>query len=173
MGGTLREEQERSRGRLPHPLRAREPAELPGRYPHSKAPSRLHGSWGHRKEAEGRTAEAGGRGPPRREEQERRGGCVPCPLESGKPAVLPGEVPCPLRPAVGGTPGPLLFLEPKPHSPQPPGPFPALWVLSIGRTHHQTSPMLRPRPPQPRPPPAHIFSLLFSFSSSSFLLLWY
>ena len=33
------------------PTWAREPAELPSRYPASKAPSRLHRSWGHRREA--------------------------------------------------------------------------------------------------------------------------
>ena len=75
----------------------------------------------------GRSGEAGGRGPPRPEEQERRGGRLPRQLEPRKPAGLPGEVPCPLRPGVEGTPGPLLFLEPKPHPSQPPGPFPALW----------------------------------------------
>ena len=83
----------------------------------------------------GRSGEAGGRGPPRLEEQERRGGHLPCLLEPRKPAGLPGEVPCPLRPGVGGTPGYLLFLEPKPHPPQLPGPLPALWVLKIGPTH--------------------------------------
>ena len=71
-----------------------------------------------------------------REEQERSWGWRPHPLGPGEPAGLPGEVPCPLRPGVGGTPGPLLFLEPKPHPPEPPGPFPALWVLSIGPAHH-------------------------------------
>ena len=48
MGGTLREERERSRGRLPGSLGHREPAELPSQYPPSKAPSR---SWGHRRDA--------------------------------------------------------------------------------------------------------------------------
>ena len=82
----------------------------------------------------GRSREAGGRGPPRHQtrEQERRGGRLPCLLEPRKPSGLPGEVPFPLRPGVGVTPGRLLFLEPKPHSPQPSGSFPALWVLSIG-----------------------------------------
>ena len=73
---------------------------------------------------------------PRLEEQERRGGCLPLPLEPRKPARLPGEVSYPLRPVWGGMPEPLLFLEPKPHPPQPPGPFAALWVLSIGPSHH-------------------------------------
>ena len=94
-----------------------------------------HWSWGDRKEAEGRTGEAGGRGPPGPEEQEKRGGHFPHPLESRKPVWLPGEVPCPLRLWVGETPGPHLFLEPKPHPSQSPGPFPALWVLSKGTTH--------------------------------------
>ena len=57
-------------------------------------------------------------------------------LEPRMPAGLTGEVPCPLRPGVGATPGPLLFLESKPHPSQPPGPFIALWVLSIGPTLH-------------------------------------
>ena len=33
------------------PTQAGETAELPGRYPRFKAPSKLHGSWGHRREA--------------------------------------------------------------------------------------------------------------------------
>ena len=33
------------------PTRAREPAELPGLYPTSKAPAKPCGSWGHRREA--------------------------------------------------------------------------------------------------------------------------
>ena len=69
----------------------------------------------------------------------RRGG-VPHPLESGKPAGLPGGVPCPLRPEEGGMPGTLLLLapsvQPKPHPQHLPGPFPALWVLSMGPAHH-------------------------------------
>ena len=69
------------------------------------------------------------------EEWERRGRRLPGSLEHRKPAGLPGEVPCPLRPGLGGTPGSLLFLECKPHPPQPPGNFPAMWVLSIGPTH--------------------------------------
>ena len=86
------------------------------------------GAWGHRREA----------GEIRRgrwEEQETRGGHLLHPLESRKPSGLPGEVPFPLRPGVGGTPGPLLFLEPKPHLSQSLGPFPALWVLNIGPAH--------------------------------------
>ena len=71
----------------------------------------------------GRSGEAGGRDPPRPEEQERRGGRLPHPLKPRKPAGLPGEVPCPLRPGVGGTPGSLLFLEPKPHPPTVPRAF--------------------------------------------------
>ena len=63
----------------------------------------------------GRSGEAGRRGPPRLEQQERKGGHLPHPLEPRKPAGLPGEVPCPLRPGVGGTPGSFRFLEPKPH----------------------------------------------------------
>ena len=74
------------------------------------------------------------RGPAGGAGEERR--ALPRPLEPRMPAGLPGEVPCPLRPGVGVTPGPLLFLEPKPHPPQPPGPFPDLWVLSIGPAHH-------------------------------------
>ena len=92
--------------------------------PTSKAPSRPRRSWGHRREA-GEIRRGRWEGPSGTEEQERRGGCLPRPLEPRKPAGLPGEVPRPLRPGVGGTPGNLLFLEP----------FPALWVLSIGPTH--------------------------------------
>ena len=57
------------------------------------------------------------------EEQERRGGHLPCPLEPRKPAGLPGEVTCSLRPGLGGLPGPLLFLEPKTHPHSPHGLF--------------------------------------------------
>ena len=139
MGGALREEQESSRGRLPHPLRLGEPAELPGQSPALQSPLQvmwLLGGIGRRPRGEQERQTGGGLPDPRQEEQERRGGRLPHPLEPRKPAGLPGEVPCPLRPGVGGTPGPLLFLEPKPHSPQPPGPFPALRVLSIGPAHH-------------------------------------
>ena len=57
--GAIQEERERSRARLPCPLGPWEPAELPGLYPPSKAPSRPLDSWGHK----GRWGEAGGRGP--------------------------------------------------------------------------------------------------------------
>ena len=83
----------------------------------------------------GRSGEAGGRGLPRPEEQERRGAYFSQPIRAQEACWAPGEVPCPLRPGVRGTTGALLFLEPKPNPPQPPGPFPALWVVSIGPTH--------------------------------------
>ena len=87
---------------------------------------------------------------------------MPRPLGPRKPTGLPGEVPCPLRPGVGDKPGSLLFLEPKPHLPQPPGPFSSLWVLGIGPTHHPNLTLLRPHSPQPRLfPPSFFF---FSFS---------
>ena len=131
-GGVLPEEQERSRGRLPHPLGHKEPAELPDQSP--RPPRPLQADW----VLEGIGGRPGGdeerqAGGALQEEQERREEHFPHPLEPRKPAGLPGEVPCPLRPGVWGTPGPLLFLEPKPH---PPRPFPALWVLSIGPAHH-------------------------------------
>ena len=172
MGGALWEEQERSRGRLPRPLGAREPSELPGRSPALQGPPSPwpHSSWGHKRKAEGRTGEASGRGPPGPEEQERRGGHFPCPVKHRKPAGLPGEVPCPLRPGVGGMPGPLLFLEPKPHCLQPTGPFPALWVQSIGPGHHPNLALAYAPPPTGK-----AFSPFFFvfFPSSSFSLLWY
>ena len=65
MGGVIQEEQEQSGGQLPFPLGPREPAEFPGWSPEiqSTPPPGRMGPWGHRKEAEGRTGEAGGRGP--------------------------------------------------------------------------------------------------------------
>ena len=112
---------ERRGGQLLHPLGPGELAELPGRFPALQSP--IQAAW-----ALG--AEKGGRGDQEKQteganqvEQERSGGSLPHPLDPRKPAGLPGEVPCPLRPGVGGTPGPLLFLEPKPRPPQPPGLF--------------------------------------------------
>ena len=100
-----------------------------------------------------------------RKEQERRGGRLPHPLEPGEPVGLPGEVPCPLRPGVGGTPGPLLFLEPKPNCPWPSGPFPALWVLSIGPTHHPNLALAQAPPSTAKAfPPPFFFSFLFFFT---------
>ena len=101
----------------------------------------------------------------RLQEKERRGGCLPCPLKPRKPAGLPGEVPCPLRPGVGVTPGPLMFLEPKSHLPQSPGPFPALWVLSIGPAHCPNLALAQVLPSTAMASPP----LFFSFSSSFFL----
>ena len=91
------------------PTQARETAELPGPSPALQSP--LQAAWvlGGIGGRPGRSGEAGRRDPPRLEEQERREGHFPRPLEPWKPAGLPGEVPCPLRPGVGGTPGPLLF----------------------------------------------------------------
>ena len=133
-GGTLQEEWERSRGWSPGPLRLGRLLSPQAGTPVSKPhPSCMgHGGIGGR---QGRSGEAGRRGPHRPEKQERRRRHLPHPLEPKKPAGLPDEVPCPLRPGVGGTPGPLLFLELKPQPPQPSKPFPALWVLSIGPAH--------------------------------------
>ena len=108
-------------------------------------------------------------GPPGLEEQERRGGHLPCPLEPRKPAGHPGEVPGPLRPRVEGKPGSLLVLEPKPHLPQPPGPFPGLWVLSIDPTYCPNLTLAQAPPSTAKASPRYFFSFL----SSSFLLLWY
>ena len=141
------------------PTWAGEPAESPGQPPALQSTLRTAWVLGGIGGRPGRSGEAGGRGPPRLEEQERRGGYLSHPLEHRKPAELPGEVPCPLRPGVGDTPGSLLFLEPKPHPPQSPGPFPALWVLSIGPAPHSQGLSV--------PPP-----LFFSFfPSSSFFFL--
>ena len=41
----------------------------------------------------GRSGEAGGRGPPKQEEQERSGGQLPHPLRLGEPAEVPGQSP--------------------------------------------------------------------------------
>ena len=109
-----------------------------------------------------RERQAGGALPdPRPEEQERRGGHLPCPLEPRKPARLRGEVPCPLRLGWGARLGPFcsLSLSPTLHSPQgliqPCG----SWALALPTT--QTLPLLRPHSPQPRPSPyTHFF---FSF----------
>ena len=133
MGGTLREEQKRSGGRSPGPLGPGEPAELPSQFSPLQRP--LQAAWVLGREDQERQ-EGGALSDPRSEEQERRGGHLSRPLKPRKPAGLPDEVPCPLRPGVRGTPGPLLFLEPKLHPPQLPGLFPALWVLSIGPAHH-------------------------------------
>ena len=104
------------------PTRPGEPAEFPGRSPALQIP--LQAAWilGGIGGRPGRSGEAGGRGPPRPQTRgagkERRG--LPCLLDPRKPAGLPGEVPCPLRPGVGGMPRPLLFLEPKTHTPTAP-----------------------------------------------------
>ena len=72
--------------------------------PLSKAHSRPRGSWG---------PQVGGQGDQERQVggvlRERSKGCLPWPLEPRQPARLPGGVPCPLRPEVGGMPGPLVF----------------------------------------------------------------
>ena len=67
MGGALPEEQERSDGHLPRPLRLGEPVELPGQSPAlqgTPTPSRRTGPGGIGGRL-GRSGEAGGRGPPR------------------------------------------------------------------------------------------------------------
>ena len=79
------------------------------------------------------------------------------PTQAGKPTGLPGGVPCPLRPEACL--GPFCSVVPKPHTPHPPGPFPVLWVLSIGPAHRPNHPLPKYRPPQPRPfPPFFFFS---------------
>ena len=83
------------------PTQPGKPAELPGRSPALQVPPLpvAAWSWGHRKNAEGRTGEAGGRGPPgqeEQEEQERRGEHLPHPLEPWKPAGL-GPLPSETR----------------------------------------------------------------------------
>ena len=100
------------------------------------------------------------------EEQERRGGHLPCPLEPRKPAGLPGEVPCPLRPGVGGTPGPLLFLEPKPHPPTASRAFSSPvgaehWPHPPPKPHTCLGPALHS---QGLPPLFFFFSLLLFFT---------
>ena len=96
------------------------------------------------------------------------GGRLPHPLGLGKPAGVRGEVPHPLRSEVGAHLGPFCSVEPKLHPPQPPGPFPALWVLNTGLSTTQISPLLRPCPPQPRP-----FTPFFFFSFFLFPPLFY
>ena len=77
----------------------------------------------------------------------------------------PGGVPHPLRPEAGGSLGPFCSVEPKPYTPHPPGPFPALWVLSIGPAHRPNlTPVYAP------PPTSKAFSTFFF--PSSFFLLW-
>ena len=65
MGGAIWEEWERSRGRLPRSLVPWEPPEIPG-------PLQVVWVLGAIGERLGRSGEAGRRGPPRAEEQERR-----------------------------------------------------------------------------------------------------
>ena len=160
----------RERRVITWPTQAREPAELPGWSSALQGPLQatciLVGIGGR----PGRSGEEGGRGPPRQEEQERRGVRLPCPLEPRKPPGLPGEVPCPLRLGVGDTPQPLLFLEPKPHPPQPSGPFPALWVLSTGPAHCPNLATAQALPSTAKAFPTPPFFFLFP---SLFLLLWY
>ena len=122
----------------------------------------------------GRSGEAGRRDPPGPEQLERRGGCLPCPLKPRKPSGLPGDFPRPLRPGVGGMPGPHLFLESKPHPLQHPGPFPALLFLSIGYTHHPNITFAQSPPSTTKAIPTIFFFFFsfFSFPSSSFVLLW-
>ena len=62
-------------------------------------PGRM-GLWGHRKEAKGRIEDAGGRGPLGGAGEEQR--VIAPPTWEWEPAGLSGEVPCPLRPGVGG-----------------------------------------------------------------------
>ena len=102
MGGALQKEWERSRGKSPGPLspwslQNSQASPLPSKFPSSPW---VHWSWGHRKKDKGRTGEAGGRGPlgqEKQEEQERRGGHLPCPLEPRKAAGLPGPQPSEAR----------------------------------------------------------------------------
>ena len=156
---------------MPHPLGPGEPAELPGWSPALQSPlqaTEVLGGIGGRL---GRSGEAGGRGPPRPEEQERRRGHLPCPLKPRKPAGLPDEVPCPLRPGVGGTSGPFLFLEPKPHPPTAPRAFsspvgPEHWPRPLPKPHSCLGPTLHSQSLLPPPP---FFLVLFPL----ILLLWY
>ena len=117
MGGTLREEWERREGDCPaHWGRG---SLLGSQFDalQSKAPSRPHGSWGIGGRP-GRPGEAGGRGPAGGAGEER--GCLPHPLRPSKPARVPGEVPCPLRPGWGASLGLFssLSLSSTSHSPQ-------------------------------------------------------
>ena len=90
---------------------------------------------------------------PRPEEQERRGGCLPHPLKPRKPAGLPGEVPCPLRPRWGARLGPFcsLSLSPTPHIPQ--GLFQPCGSWALALPTAQTWPLLKPSSPKWRPSP--------------------
>ena len=135
---------------------------------HSESPSGLRWSWGNRMEAGGRTREAGGRGPPGPKEQERHRGHLLCLLEPGKPARLPGGVPCSLTRSGRHTWAPSVPLSLSPTPPYLPGPFPALWVLSIGPTHCPN-----PTLAYDLPSTAKAFSTFLGFFSSSFLLLWF
>ena len=116
------------------PTLAGEPAELTGWFPHYKAPSSPRGSCRHKKESgEIRWGRWEGPSQARGAGEERRAFAPP--IRDQEACWAPRWCPCPLRPGVGAMPGPLLFLELKPHSPDPLGPFPALWVLSIGPAH--------------------------------------
>ena len=150
-GGTLQEEQESSQWRLPHPLGPRTPAELPGQSPALQSPHPGHvglGGIGRRSRGEQERQVGGALPDPRLEEQERRGGCLGCSIKPRKPAGLPDEVPCPLRPGVGVMPGPLLFLESKPHpTPKAPRAFsspvgPEHWPHPLPKPHPCLGPAL-------------------------------
>ena len=117
-GGTLQEEMERSRGRLPGPLGpGRLLSSQAGPLP-SKAPSRPHGSWGHRREAReirrGRREEPSGRSG--------RGAEGVCSAHLGLRSLLGSQVrSLPSETRGGGHAwGPFcsLSLSPTPHSPQ-------------------------------------------------------
>ena len=72
-------------------------------------------------------------GPSRRSKRGAEGDC-PTPLGPKEPAGLPGEVP-PQDQGWGACLDAYCSVEPKTQPLQPPRPFPALWVLSIGPVH--------------------------------------
>ena len=133
----------------------------------SKAPPRPRGSFGAQEAGKG-DQKRQGKGPFGRSGRGEEG---ICPAHSSPGSLLSSQVrsPQPLRQGVGGKPGPLLFLAPKPHPPQPPGPFPALGVLSIGPTHCPNLTLAYAPPSTAKVFPPFFFFLLFLL----YLLLWY
>ena len=74
MGGTLQEERERRGGLSPGPLGPGSLLSSQIGTPHSKAPSRTHGSWGHMREA-GEIRRGRWEGPSGRSRREVEGDC--------------------------------------------------------------------------------------------------
>ena len=101
----------------------------------SKAPSRLPGSLATQGRSQGDQERQGGGS--LQDQTSRRGEEGVCTIHLSPGSLLGSQMRSPpSETRGGGMSGHLLFLETKPHPTQHPGPFPALWVLIIGHTHH-------------------------------------